>query len=669
MEDKLIPTSKFPGLRYKFEYLNPFQSEFAKVYDQDKNIVCAAPTGSGKTVLAELATLYALENEMRAIFLAPMRALVQEKYDVWTKEGHAFAEHNPCILTGDYKLTNEKKEELQESGIIVMTSEMLDSRSRRMKAEGNKWLLECRTLVVDEAHIIGMWNDGQEPLQERGHKLEAAIMRFSKLNPQCRIVLLSATLPNLPELGEWLTKLNGKETLTIVSDYKPQPVEWHLDTYPELTGYGSYSTNKARMFDKAIDVLQEYPEDIWLVFCHSKNDGRAIKNMIQAHLDIDAPFHCADLEKGERIELENGFRTKGSKILIATSTLAYGVNLPARRVMILDTKRGLNKVHPYDIKQMGGRAGRPGLDPRGDVHWIIGDKEIYEARPLLDSMPPAKSLMFDVDVFAFHIVAGIAEGEINNRKEIKDYYLRCLANHQGAAISDEWLRQLVETLIKYHAIKDEMGILKATSLGRIASWMYFSPFDVFNWYCNFRILFERVQNPREVSDAVLAWAWASIRSNKMGYVAKDCTDALYGFQTAFKDFEKIYGTEMACMGIWERLRGTDFKDMPSSLTSMTRNLVFDSERYAQAILLIDKMYGRWEKNNFIKMLATRIIYGVGWDCAELCLLPKIGKARSKKLVEGGIRSIKDFINDSDKVRELIGDGVYEGAIEEARKMI
>lgn len=320
-----VPTSKFSTLGYKFSHFNPFQSAFCDEYEKDTNVVCSAPTGSGKSVIAEISTLHSVVNNSgRAIFLAPMKSLTLEKFTDWTKEGHPFATFKPAILTGDFKLSDAKKKELQEAKVICMTSEMLDSRTRRMKSEGNAWLLEVTVLIVDEAHLIGMQNEGTQPLDERGHKLESAIMRFSQLNKNARIIMLSATLPNLPQLGTWLEKLNGKKTNIIVSDYKPQPVEWHLETYPEQTGYGSYHINKDRMFSTAIETLRVFPNDMWLVFCHSKNDGRRMQSMISEQLSLEVPFHCADLEKDERVNIENGFRDRTHRIVIATSTLAYG---------------------------------------------------------------------------------------------------------------------------------------------------------------------------------------------------------------------------------------------------------------------------------------------------------------------------------------------------------
>lgn len=663
--DELVKVSEhklLQRLNLKFETLNPFQSKFFNNDNQENNIVLSAPTGAGKSLVMEIAAYRTKKAGKKVVVLEPMRSLAKEKYDDWTHDNHRFKKFGVSIMTGDFKLTPKKKEEVATSGIIIMTSEMLDSRSRRMNLEGNAWLKEVGLLIVDESHIIGMWNDKAEPLNERGHRLEAAIMRFTKLNPNSRVLLLSATLPNLPELGQWLTKLNNKVTDIIVSEYRPQPLEWHLESYPELSGYGGYHTNKNNMFAKAIEVLKENRNDMWLLFVHSKTDGRRLQELILNELELSVSFHSADLEKDERLEIEKAFRSKKSQIIIATSTLAYGMNLPARRVMILDDKRGLNKVHAYDIKQMGGRAGRPGIDPRGDVHWIVGSMSLNSSQHLLDNMPAAKSLMFDTDVFAFHIVAEIAEGGIKTREQVYEYYDRCLANLQGAKADQPWLDKLIKILIDVKAIKfgDDQTTINITNLGKIASWMYFSPFDIYNWYTNMYTLCES----KRKDDAIFAWMWGSIRSHDMGYIPADCKDMVGDFQEELSKSEHNFplrGGGAACAGLWMHIQGKE-KDIPPSARPIVRGLIFDVERHMQAISLIDSMYGRWEKALGWKMLCTRIKYGCDWDCAKLCLLDGIGKVKAGKLIEAGIKSIQDMHEKEDEALAVLGQKAYDKAI-------
>lgn len=348
----------------------------------------------------------------------------------------------------------------------------------------------------------------------------------------------------------------------------------------------------------------------------------------------------------------------------ANGILTHNCNFPARRVMILDDKRGLTPVHPYDIKQMGGRAGRPGIDPRGDVHWIVGDRSKRDAQYKLDNMPNAESLMFDIDVFCFHIVAEIAEGDITTRQQVWDYYNRTLASHQGALVDEKWINDLITKLLEVKAIREENNILKVTALGKIASWLYFSPFDIYHWSCNLRAM---VESKRD-DDAGIAWMWGAIRSNSMDYVPKDCKNLVDDFYYALKNIGPVRSADTACVGLWMQLQGKEWKDFPSSAISLTRNLVFDVERHAQALLMIDKMWSHTEATNFIKMCALRIAYGVDKKAAMFCLLPKIGKKRAQALVTNGILTIRQYIEQPEKCQKLVGPGIYDGTLEKAKEL-
>lgn len=658
----LVPTSQFPELSYKFPVFNPFQSAFVPHHNLDENVVVSARTGAGKTVIAEMCINHSVSVQgKRAIFLAPMRSLVKEKFDDWSDENHSFSEFGVSMVSGDYRLTDARQKELDKNKIVLMTSEMLDSRTRRMHLEKNEWLLKTDVIVVDEAHIIGMLDEQEQPLEGRGHKLECALMRFTKLNPKCRIVLLSATLPNLPDIGRWITKLNGKHTEVIVSDYIPQPVDWHLEQYPEVTGWGTYHINKASMIRRAVEVLKQHPDDMWLIFTHSKKEGKQMQGVLSEQLGEQVEFHSADLDKEARIVLEKRFKGREATKLIATSTLAYGVNMPARRVMILDKNRGLSPVHTYDIKQMGGRAGRPGIDDRGDVHWIVGDKSARAAQFQIDNMPEAKSLMFDVDVFAFHIVAEVAGGSIRNREDVIEFYNRCLACHQGAVVTKEWLDKLVDSLVRHLAIKiGDDGEFKITALGRIASNIYFSPFDIHGWWSNWKTLTDK----KIKNDAALIWAWGAIRSNSMTYLPKDCIDALDDFRKELNQPEwNMKGCEAAIVGLWKHIKGKP-EDIPPSSIGPTRGLIADSERHEQAMKMIDQMYGHFEKAEGIKLLSIRIKYGCGWNQARLCTLSGIGKVRAEKLIKAGIKTVDQFVKETKKCIEILGAKIYNNAIPE-----
>lgn len=326
-QNDLVETSKYPDYaKFPFEKFNPVQSRVFELYDKDANIVIAAATSAGKTVCAELL----LANEIRVrggkgMYLAPMKALAKEKIDDWSDDKHHFSNLNLSICTGDYQLTPERRKELEASNLVMMTSEMLNSRIRNFKAEQNEWLKSIGTLVVDESHLLAVAG--------RGDHLEVGLMKFCKLNPNCRIVFLSATMPNVKEISEWVSYvLNKKETYLIESTYRPCPLGIHYETYQEA---GTYESNEEEKVSAALRIINDYKDDKFLVFVHTKRTGEMmLKNLKKA--GYNAEFHSADLDKTKRHKLEADFRSRKIDILVATSTLAWGCHAYGSLVQMAD---------------------------------------------------------------------------------------------------------------------------------------------------------------------------------------------------------------------------------------------------------------------------------------------------------------------------------------------
>jgi replicative superfamily II helicase len=149
-----VPTKSYPFGHWKFENFNPVQSRMMDFYDKETSGLIAATTSSGKTVVAEIFLAQEIHQRGgKGMYLVPMRALAQEKIDEWTDEKHHFGKLKISICTGDYRLTKERAKELEEADLIIMTSEMLNHRSRNFKAEQNNFLKNVGTIIVDESHL------------------------------------------------------------------------------------------------------------------------------------------------------------------------------------------------------------------------------------------------------------------------------------------------------------------------------------------------------------------------------------------------------------------------------------------------------------------------------------------------------------------------------------
>jgi len=333
-QDVCVATSEFPFAKWKFEKFNPVQSRIMDFYNQDCNTLVAARTSAGKTVIAEQFLSQEIrERGGKGMFLAPLRALAREKVTDWTNPEYHLSDLKISICTGDYRLTKERTKELDDADIIIMTSEMLSHRSRSHNSEQSQFLKKIGTLVIDEFHTIGV--------QNRGDHLEVGLMKFTQINPTARIVLLSATMPNVEQLAEWVSySLNQKQTFVLRSEYRPVPLTIHYETYDD--SIKRYDLLEQEKINKAMDIVEWYKDDKFIVFTHTKRTGEMMKKELQS-AGIDCQFHSSDLESAERAKVEDKFRNDPKfKVVVATSTLAAGLNMPARRVIILGVNRGFD---------------------------------------------------------------------------------------------------------------------------------------------------------------------------------------------------------------------------------------------------------------------------------------------------------------------------------------
>lgn len=666
-QNNLVKTSDYPSYaKFPFEYFNPVQSRIFEFYNKDCNAVVASMTSSGKTVSSEiLAACQIREKGGKILYLAPMKALAKEKYDDWTKPDHHFADLKISICTGDYRLTEARQKELKEADIIILTSEMLNSRCRNMASEKNDFLLDARICIVDEAHLL--------TVPGRGDHLEVGLMNLSKLNKDVRFILLSATMPNVDEIAEWVSEsLSDKETYLILSKFRPCPLGVHYETYYDV---GKYDDQELEKIQKTLEIIEDNPDDKFLLFVHTKKTGELLKTELKKN-GMNALFHSADLTKEQREKLEVSFKDKGPKglqYLIATSTIAWGCNLPARRVVILGMHRGMSEVETYDIWQMAGRAGRPGFDPRGDVYILLPESKADKHRARLQNPQNIDSKLLDntgghYKTLAFHIVSEIHHGRIKTKQDVKDWYSKTLANYQSKGLNDAIVDSTIDLLIKCGAIKEEDGTYKVTSVGMVSSMFYYSPFDVADLRKNFMALFKA---NKEDDDLWVSMALGNVDSIKMGIVSKSEREDMGIYQSQInRVFGKDTFLETAVKGGFAYHSAMIGGNSGSVATTM-RMLQWDFPRLMQVIGAIDSFGCKWGKSSFFNELQSRVLYGVKPELVKFVKLPDIGKVRAERLWSLGFRDLQDIINKSEVVRNALNfkqDKVDE-IIKEAKKMI
>lgn len=650
-QPKLVSTSSYPYARWPFAAFNPVQSRAFEFYHEDCNALIAAATSSGKTLIGEMFGAYELAKRGGTfMYLCPLRALAQEKINDWTSVAHHFGKRKIAICTGDYRLTPSRARELDAAEVIIMTSEILNSRCRNYKSEKNTFLTRVGTLAVDESHLL--------TVPGRGDHLEVGLMKFTSINRNARLVLLSATMPNVEQIAEWVSySLTKRETYSLRSDFRPCPLNIHFEKYDDSSK--TYWGKEQAKVELAFDIFDYYKDDKFLIFAHSIDTGHMMLQELRSQ-GIDCEFHYSLLSKEDRTKVENRFRNDPKfRVVVATSTLAVGLNMPARRVIVLGVHRGFDEVATYDINQAVGRSGRVGLDPMGDAYILLpATLELYEAQKTrLKNPTPIISQLIDEDgknhkLLAFHLISEIHHGDVKTKDDVYDWYERSLAHFQSHDLTAETADKVIDSLKKCFAITEEADELKATAIGAVASMFYYSPFDVSDLRRNFKGVFE---DKHQDDDIRVALALADVDSRWLGIVKKSEKEEMEGFSQRVQrhvpgmDYkETIVKT---AYGYFMLLQG---KHPQKSFSGFCRGLQADFPRMSQVLQVLDQMSGKWGKKAWFDGLQTRITYGVRKELCEIIQVPNVGKVRATKLYSAGIRTLEDIANNADKIARITG---------------
>lgn len=670
-DDKLVATKDFSLVSFPFPEFNPIQSKVLEFYDEPINLVAAAPTSAGKTACAEMMLAHELrERGGKGMYIGPLRALGQQKLDDWRKIEHDFRNLNISICTGDYRLTADRRQELMDADLILMTSEMLNSRLRNIGSEHNDWLYDIGTLIVDEGHSL--------MFQDRGDRLEVSVMKMTASNPGCRLVLLSATMPNVEEIAGWLTSLTDRDTYVLDSSYRPCPLRIHYKAYDDgIWGYDAVEREKVYA---AIRIVQDYPDDKFLIFAHTKRTGNLMREQLK-RVGIDAEFHNANVSLDKRLHVEDQFCNHSAlKVLIATSTLSQGLNFPARRCIVLGIQRGLQYVENYEVEQMTGRAGRPQYDPKGDAYVLLPYNKMNEAIARLSEptiiesvlVPKRQNNAYHSRTLAFHITNEIHQGDIGTIEDVTKWYERSLAYYQGIYLEPEFIKDMIDSMVRRGIIKEDDGNLTITGIGRVASLFYHSPFDVADLLRNFNVLF---QNKKQTNDLWIAMALAHIESARMGIVSNAERDQLDRFDylitpqlsDAFVGYREFSWPE-------KKLAYCYFLALQGSsnavLTNTIQTLQRDAERIIEIVAALDSQVAKWKQQPHLRQIGKKLRYGCDWELLDLCAIPGIGKVKAQRLRKANFKTPQDVATQPGRVKTALrcSDAVAKKTCERAKEI-
>ena len=658
-----VETSKFPYMKFNFEKMNPMQAGILEYIDKDVNLVICSKTGSGKTLVIEMLAAYTIAQGKNAIYMSPMKSLSNEKIADWNNIEHDFADKKVAILTGDYGKSDAALKQMNEANINIITNEMLDSVTRSATPEKHPWIYNCGILLVDESHNLGSVG--------RGDKSESALMRFSEHNPNARIALVSATIPNVDELKKWLTLLNGKETIVYESKFRPCSMMKHYIKMEVNKGCSEIEA-KQELISK---LLNENENDSFITFVGSKKIGKKISDGLTEN-NIPSKFYKADLPMEERNELCAAFNKKEFRSLVSTSGLSVGVNLCARRVLVPYTTYGLNqKMTVSEITQMMGRCGRYKYETEGDAYVVIKDKNFNSIVEEIQKGQPVISQMQDADIIAFHVLSSIMNKKIRNPEDLIEWYKRTLAKVQTRDMELYEAKEVFNRLLKCGCIildvDGENYVI--TQTGAIASNFYLLPEDMLAWKKNFDI-FYKVKEENNLTlhqqDLLFAQALSHIPTwevKQKAWISQEEISMAYEFFNV--PLKK--GSDKIALGYYLILNSDAYQSAiaQESKVKFFHNTIeqikMDSERIISALSLLDVRTKKWQQGDFWSMMATRLKYGVPPERLELCKVEGIGGARSKMLWDNGIRSINDLIKNQHKVKEIVGDKVAEKIIPSA----
>lgn len=394
-----------------------------------KKIVISMPTGSGKTLLAELIILSSLlHKNMKGIivYMVPSRALTKEKYENFRCTFEALGVR-VCQITGE--VTFEPEALVKANDIIVTTPEKFDMLLRTKFYGAN-----VHTLIVDEFHNISRGH--------RGLRIQANIVRFLDAFPRSRLVLLSAIVPNIGDICDWLgteSRIEIKWEPTFrrigIAEHKRDKISLSFNDGQELEiplPPGNYSRGYKRAVAYLAIYMARYGQ--CMLFCSSVDDvleyAKLIREEIEANEQIVKPYFKISEKENKKFEhylkrlrqilgehdeiidyfrkhigihwgslphiirniIESAVRENLVKFIISTSTLAEGVNLPIKTIIIPKPQLGKEPLNMGMFFNIIGRAGRPGHEAEGQVilfsseskRYPISKKEIikyYNAKP------------------------------------------------------------------------------------------------------------------------------------------------------------------------------------------------------------------------------------------------------------------------------------------------
>ena len=693
-----LPDSAIEFLKSQgFEKLYPPQVDSVKAgLLNGKSVLVSASTASGKTLIAMLAMFsYLSKNNGKVVYLSPLRALAAEKFTEFKKlEKIALGNKIKVgISTGDFE--NIEKN-LEKSNILILTNEKMDSVIRH----GVEWIDEIGLVISDEIHLIGDEN--------RGPTLEMILTQLKLLDSKPQIVGLSATITNSDEIADWLdcelvkndwrpvplsegvcdggqVTMSDGTTFEIERTLRGTPID--LGVQSVLQGgqslvFAETRTRSKSLATKAADVIFQLLEKNDLKELEktskkilSQNEHTEIVKTLATLVKKGVAFHHAGLNQNCREIIEKEFRNGTIKLLSSTPTLAAGVNLPARRVVISNINRYNAKVGrnmPISIleyKQLCGRAGRPQYDDYGESI-IVGSGNVAElTEHYINGEPePIISKITDDKSLRTHILSVIVTHPGIKKDEILEFFLQTLGGLQSRKPT---IKFAIDISLRF--LSSEYLIIKkgerfaATDFGKKTSMLYIDPLTA----THFRDAVENVSQDRKHTFGFL-------------HLISSCEEFFPKFSLRNKDYESAsllienhssellepiseYDCSRSLLALQAWITESSELSMSDSLSIESGDMHRMAEManwLSYCLREISKHVERADLLEELDDLRKRIVYGIREELLDLVRVKGIGRVRARILYKHEIKNLDDLakipvnkLAEIDKIGSTIADNI------------
>jgi helicase len=660
LPDQFIRSCHEKGIR---ELYPPQEECIRKGLLGGKNLLISIPTASGKTLLAEMAMWARIAGGGKCLYIVPLRALATEKYDEFSRRGAKTG-----VATGDLDRTDSY---LGSNDIIVATSEKVDSLLRNRAS----WLSTITLMILDEVHLIGSDN--------RGATLEMVITKMRYANPSMQVIGLSATIGNPKSLASWM------DADLVTSSWRPVDLRQGV-YYDGVIRFGKEKNDRpVRIVTRhddlnlCLDTIEEGGQ--CLVFVSSRRNAEAFAkraasaikagnpdskemaarlrqvrdaegiNLLAECVERGAAFHHAGLVRQERQIIEEGFRLGYIEVISATPTLAAGLNLPARRVIIRDYSRftsglGMIPIPVMEYHQMAGRAGRPHLDPYGES--VLIAKDVNTIGKLFEfyieaGVEEIESQCADENALCTHTLSLIATGFAHDLPALVTFMERTFYAHQHPRSRS--MARIVEESVRFltnaRMIREEGEEIRVTSLGALVSQLYLDPHGA-------RMILDTLRSSEDQTDIGILHLICTTPDMPRLFLKAADTQYLKSF--LYKNAEDLAvplpydaeGEQIWLSALKTALVLRDWADEVSEAKVAERYGIGAGDIYnvvdsARWLLHASERLIGMELPGFrdiISRVSIRVRHGVKTELIPLVRLKNIGRVRARRLFNAGITS-------------------------------